>query len=194
MLSRVEIYEKLKTYLEEMFEVPPENIVEARLYEDLTSTASTLSTSSSDCRSTSRKFSPEEFKTVRPSATSLTACRRFLRLDYLHWRRSAGCRGPALSRNRLPQPGRGAAACLRTRRSRRPAVATLAHLGSGGACPCCRRRHHRRFGCARHAACRQGYPAAVSLAAAPCLQRRCYPPSLIGALLRRLRESDLPPA
>jgi acyl carrier protein len=36
MRSRDEIYQRLKTYLEEMFEVPPEKVsLEARLNEDL---------------------------------------------------------------------------------------------------------------------------------------------------------------
>jgi acyl carrier protein len=67
MLSRDEIYQKLKTYLEEMFEVAPEKVsLEARLYED-------LDLDSIDAvdlvirlqELTSRKFNPEEFKSVR---------------------------------------------------------------------------------------------------------------------------------
>jgi acyl carrier protein len=67
MLSRDEIYQKLKTYLEEMFEVPPEKVsLEARLYEDLdldSIDAVDLVVRLQEL--TSRKFSPEEFKTVR---------------------------------------------------------------------------------------------------------------------------------
>jgi acyl carrier protein len=67
MQSRDEIYQKLKTYLEEMFEVPPEKVsLDARLYED-------LDLDSIDAvdlvirlqELTSRKFNPEEFKSVR---------------------------------------------------------------------------------------------------------------------------------
>jgi acyl carrier protein len=67
MLSRDDIYQKLTTYLEEMFEVPPEKVsLDARLYED-------LDLDSIDAvdlvirlqELTSRKFNPEEFKSVR---------------------------------------------------------------------------------------------------------------------------------
>jgi acyl carrier protein len=67
MLSRDEIYEKLKTYLEEMFEVPPEKVsLEARLYEDLdldSIDAVDLVVRLQDL--TSRKLNPQEFKSVR---------------------------------------------------------------------------------------------------------------------------------
>ena len=67
MLSRDEIYPKLKTYLEEMFEVPPQKVSpEARLNEDLdldSIDAVELVVRLQDL--TSRKFSPEEFKSVR---------------------------------------------------------------------------------------------------------------------------------
>jgi acyl carrier protein len=70
MLSRDQIYEKLKAYLEEMFEVPPEKVSpEARLYEDLdldSIDAVDLVVRLQEL--TSRKFSPEEFKTVRTVA------------------------------------------------------------------------------------------------------------------------------
>ena len=67
MLSRDDTYQKLTTYLEEMFEVPPEKVsLDARLYED-------LDLDSIDAvdlvirlqELTSRKFNPEEFKSVR---------------------------------------------------------------------------------------------------------------------------------
>jgi acyl carrier protein len=67
MLSRDEIYQTLRTYLEEMFEIPPEKVsLEASLNED-------LDIDSIDAvdlivrlqKLTSRKFSPQEFKRVR---------------------------------------------------------------------------------------------------------------------------------
>jgi acyl carrier protein len=67
MLSRDDIYQKLTTYLEEMFEVPPEKVsLDARLYED-------LDLDSIDAvdlvirlqELTNRKFNPQEFKSVR---------------------------------------------------------------------------------------------------------------------------------
>ena len=67
MRSRDEIYQKLKTYLEEMFEVPPEKVsLEARLKEDLdldSIDAVDLVVRLQEL--TSRKLSPEEFKSVR---------------------------------------------------------------------------------------------------------------------------------
>jgi acyl carrier protein len=67
MQSRDEIYQKLKTYLEEMFEVPPEKVsLEARLKEDLdldSIDAVDLVVRLQEL--TSRKLSPEEFKSVR---------------------------------------------------------------------------------------------------------------------------------
>jgi len=67
MQSRDEIYQKLKTYLEEMFEVPPEKVsLEARLEEDLdldSIDAVDLVVRLQEL--TSRKLSPEEFKSVR---------------------------------------------------------------------------------------------------------------------------------
>ncbi len=67
MRSRDEIYQKLKTYLEEMFEVPPEKVsLEARLNEDLdldSIDAVDLAVRLQEL--TSRKLSPEEFKSVR---------------------------------------------------------------------------------------------------------------------------------
>jgi len=67
MLSHDEIYQKLKTYLEEMFEVPPQKVsLEARLNEDLdldSIDAVDLVVRLQDL--TSRKFSPEEFKSIR---------------------------------------------------------------------------------------------------------------------------------
>ena len=67
MLSRDEIHQELKRYLEEMFEVPPERVsLEARLNEDLdldSIDAVDLVVRLQEL--TSRKFSPEEFKSVR---------------------------------------------------------------------------------------------------------------------------------
>ena len=67
MLSRDDIYQKLAAYLEEMFEVPPEKIsMDARLSEDLdldSIDAVDLTVRLQEL--TSRKFSPEEFKSVR---------------------------------------------------------------------------------------------------------------------------------
>jgi len=67
MRSRDEIHQRLKTYLEEMFEVPPEKVsLEARLNEDLdldSIDAVDLAVRLQEL--TSRKFSPEEFKSVR---------------------------------------------------------------------------------------------------------------------------------
>lgn len=67
MLDRDEIYQKLKAYLEEMFEVPPDKVsVEARLYEDLdidSIDAVDLVVRLQEL--TSRKLNPEEFKSVR---------------------------------------------------------------------------------------------------------------------------------
>jgi acyl carrier protein len=67
MMSRDEIYQRLKEYLEEMFEVPPEKVsLEARLYEDLdldSIDAVDLVVRLQEL--TSRKFNPEEFKSVR---------------------------------------------------------------------------------------------------------------------------------
>jgi acyl carrier protein len=67
MLSRDDIYQKLAAYLEEMFEVPREKIsMDARLAEDLdldSIDAVDLIVKLQEL--TSRKFNPEEFKSVR---------------------------------------------------------------------------------------------------------------------------------
>ncbi|MEI6986068.1 MAG: acyl carrier protein [Rhodospirillaceae bacterium] len=67
MLSKDEIYEKLRGYLEEMFEVSPEKIVlEARLFEDLdldSIDAVDLITKMQEI--SGKKIKPEQFKTVR---------------------------------------------------------------------------------------------------------------------------------
>lgn len=67
MLSRDEIYQKLAGYLEEMFEVPPEKLsLEARLVEDLDLDSIDLVDLIVQLQEiTSRKFYPEEFKSVR---------------------------------------------------------------------------------------------------------------------------------
>lgn len=64
-MTRDEIYEKLKEYLVEMFEVPPEEITpEAKLYEDLDSIdAVDLVVKLQDL--TGKKIPPDEFRTVR---------------------------------------------------------------------------------------------------------------------------------
>ena len=67
MLSKDDIFEKLRGYLEEMFEVPPEKIVpEARLFEDLdldSIDAVDLITKIQEI--SGKKIKPEQFKTVR---------------------------------------------------------------------------------------------------------------------------------
>ena len=67
MLSRDEIHQELKTYLEEMFEIPPKKVsLEARLNEDLdldSIDAVDLVVRLQEL--TSRKLSPDEFKSVR---------------------------------------------------------------------------------------------------------------------------------
>jgi acyl carrier protein len=67
MLSRDDIYHKLAAYLEEMFEVPPDKIsMDARLADDLdldSIDAVDLTVRLQEL--TSRKLSPEEFKSVR---------------------------------------------------------------------------------------------------------------------------------
>jgi len=67
MLSRDDIYQKLAGYLEEMFEVPPEKLsLEARLVEDLDLDSIDLVDLIVQLQEiTSRKFYPEEFKSVR---------------------------------------------------------------------------------------------------------------------------------
>jgi acyl carrier protein len=67
MLSRDEIYQKLAGYLEEMFEVPPEKLsLQARLVEDLDLDSIDLVDLIVQLQDiTSRKFYPEEFKSVR---------------------------------------------------------------------------------------------------------------------------------
>lgn len=75
MLSRNDIFDKLKQHLEEMFEVPPEKIVQdARLYEDLdldSIDAVDLVVKLQEL--TGRKFKPEEFKSVRTVGDVLDA-------------------------------------------------------------------------------------------------------------------------
>ena len=67
MLTQHEIYARLQSYLEDMFEVPPEKISrEARLFEDLdldSIDAVDLVVKLQEL--TGRKFKPEEFKSVR---------------------------------------------------------------------------------------------------------------------------------
>ena len=67
MRSHDEIYERLKTYLEEMFEVPPEKIsMDARLAEDLDlDSIDAVDLIVKLQEFTSRKLNPEEFKSVR---------------------------------------------------------------------------------------------------------------------------------
>ncbi len=67
MLSREEIFGKLRGYLEDMFEVPHEKItLEARLFEDLdldSIDAVDLVTKIQEI--SGKKIKPEQFKTVR---------------------------------------------------------------------------------------------------------------------------------
>lgn len=67
VLSRDEVYEKLKGYLEDLFEVPPERVsLDARLFDDLdldSIDAVDLVVKLQEL--TGRKFKPEEFKSVR---------------------------------------------------------------------------------------------------------------------------------
>lgn len=67
MLSREQIFDHLRDYLETMFEVGPEKItLDARLYEDLdldSIDAVDLIVKLQEL--TGRKFNPEEFKSVR---------------------------------------------------------------------------------------------------------------------------------
>ncbi|WP_431855371.1 acyl carrier protein [Azospirillum sp.] len=67
MLTQDEIYARLKGYLEDMFEVPPEKISrDAKLFEDLdldSIDAVDLVVKLQEL--TGRKFKPEEFKSVR---------------------------------------------------------------------------------------------------------------------------------
>lgn len=67
MQSRDEIFETLRGYLVDMFEVPPENItLDARLYEDLDlDSIDAVDLIVKLQESTQRKFKAEEFKTVR---------------------------------------------------------------------------------------------------------------------------------
>lgn len=75
MLSRDDVFDKLKQHLEEMFEVLPEKIVpDARLYEDLdldSIDAVDLVVKLQEL--TGRKFKPEEFKSVRTVGDVLDA-------------------------------------------------------------------------------------------------------------------------
>jgi acyl carrier protein len=67
MLSQNELYEKLKTYLEDMFEVPPEKVMlDAKLFEDLDlDSIDAIDLMVKLQELTGRKMKPEEFKTVR---------------------------------------------------------------------------------------------------------------------------------
>lgn len=67
MQSRDEIFETLRGYLVDMFEVPPEKItLDARLYEDLDlDSIDAVDLIVKLQESTQRKFKAEEFKTVR---------------------------------------------------------------------------------------------------------------------------------
>ncbi|WP_200909837.1 acyl carrier protein [Azospirillum thiophilum] len=67
MMTREQVYEKLKGYLEDMFEVEPDRVTpESHLFEDLdldSIDAVDLVVKLQDL--TGRKFKPEEFKSVR---------------------------------------------------------------------------------------------------------------------------------
>ncbi len=67
MLSTNEIYDKLRGYLEEMFEVAPEKInLEARLFEDLDlDSIDAIDLIAKIQEISGKKIRPEQFKTVR---------------------------------------------------------------------------------------------------------------------------------
>jgi acyl carrier protein len=67
MISQDELYEKLRTCLEDMFEVPPEKVtLDARLFEDLDlDSIDAIDLMVKLQELTGRKMKPEEFKTVR---------------------------------------------------------------------------------------------------------------------------------
>jgi acyl carrier protein len=67
MQSRDEIFETLRGYLVDMFEVPPDKVtLDARLYEDLDlDSIDAVDLIVKLQESTRRKFKAEEFKTVR---------------------------------------------------------------------------------------------------------------------------------
>lgn len=67
MLSHEDVYQKVSTYLVEMFEVPPEKIApEARLFEDLDlDSIDAIDLIVQLQNLTGRKIKAEEFKTVR---------------------------------------------------------------------------------------------------------------------------------
>ena len=67
LLSHDELFEKLTAYLEDMFEVPPENVtLDARLFEDLDlDSIDAIDLMVKLQELTGRKMKPEEFKTVR---------------------------------------------------------------------------------------------------------------------------------
>lgn len=83
MLSRDEILGKLKSLLEELFEVPPEKVVlETRLFEDLdldSIDAVDLVVNLQDL--TGRRIKPEEFKAVRTVGDVLDCVERLLATD-----------------------------------------------------------------------------------------------------------------
>jgi acyl carrier protein len=67
MISHDDLYDKLKTYLEDMFEVPPEKVtLDAKLFEDLDlDSIDAIDLMVKLQELTGRKMKPEEFKTVR---------------------------------------------------------------------------------------------------------------------------------
>jgi len=83
MLSRDEILGKLKSLLEELFEVPPEKVMlETRLFEDLdldSIDAVDLVVNLQDL--TGRRIKPEEFKAVRTVGDVLDCVERLLATD-----------------------------------------------------------------------------------------------------------------
>jgi acyl carrier protein len=66
-ISHDELYDKLKAYLEDMFEVPPEKVtLDAKLFEDLDlDSIDAIDLMVKLQELTGRKMKPEEFKTVR---------------------------------------------------------------------------------------------------------------------------------
>jgi len=83
MLSRDEILEKLKSLLEELFEVPPEKVtLNTRLFEELdldSIDAVDLVVNLQDL--TGRRIKPEEFKAVRTVGDVLDCVERLLAAD-----------------------------------------------------------------------------------------------------------------
>lgn len=83
MLSRDDILEKLKSLLEDLFEIPPERVsLDTKLFEDLdldSIDAVDLVVNLQDL--TGRRIKPEEFKAVRTVGDVLDCVERLLASD-----------------------------------------------------------------------------------------------------------------